>query len=120
MVIIFDINLLQCLYKNVDFFPDARWPPTRFIEADRHFFKRDKLHLSKCIQMYSTDESRLTFRYIESIVSSVMEFLWVKIWPKFKDKGVLFKKDNVVHQISSNLVFMKKYHQRHSRKDFIS
>ena len=57
------------------FFPEARWPPTRFIEADRHFFKRDKLHLSKCIQMYSTDESRLTFRYIESIVSSVMEFL---------------------------------------------
>ena len=99
------------------FFPDVRWPPTRFIEADRHFFKRDKLHLSKCIQMYSTDESRLTFRYIESIVSSVMEFLWVKIWPKFKDKGVLFKKDNVVHQISSNLVFMKKYHQRQSRKD---
>ena len=70
-------ELQQCLYKNVDFFPDARWPPTRFIEADRlDFFKRDKLHLSKCIQMYSTDESRLTFRYIESIISSVMEFLW--------------------------------------------
>ena len=69
------------------FFPDARWPPTRFIEADRHFFKRDKLHLSKCIQMYSTDESRLTFRYIESIVSSIMEFVRVKI----KIKVAFFK-----------------------------
>ena len=68
------------------FFRTRDGQPTRFIEADRHFFKRDKLHLSKCIQMYSTDESRLTFRYIESIVSSIMEFLGVKI----NIKGALF------------------------------
>ena len=73
------------------YLPDVRWPPTRFIEADRHFFKRDKLHLSKCIQMYSTDESRLTFRYIESIVSSVMEFLWVK-FSQNSDINVFLKK----------------------------
>ena len=43
----------------------ATWFSQADRQAHRHFFKRDKLHLRKCIQMYSRDESRLTFRYID-------------------------------------------------------